>query len=87
MHAAIVVLTGWLGSGEGRRRAAGRTPTSPGIAATIHARCAGTSRCSSGSPADDVVDAIALQTGELFKTIELTADGGAPRFSPDGRYF
>ena len=36
--------------------------------------------------ADDVAEAIALQTGELFKTIELTADGGAPKFSPDGRY-
>jgi len=36
---------------------------------------------------DDVADAIALQTGELFKTTEITADGGAPRFSPDGRYF
>ena len=35
---------------------------------------------------DDVAEAIALQTGELFKTSELTADGGAPRFSPDGRY-
>jgi hypothetical protein len=40
-----------------------------------------------GGPSDDVADAIALQTGELFKTIELTADGGTPRFSPDGRYF
>ena len=39
-----------------------------------------------GAP-DDVADAIALQTGELFKTTEMTADGGAPRFSPDGRYF
>ena len=39
-----------------------------------------------GAP-DDVADAIALQTGELFKTTEITADGGAPRFSPDGRYF
>ena len=38
-------------------------------------------------PSDDVADAIALQTGELFKTIELTTDGGTPRFSPDGRYF
>ena len=35
---------------------------------------------------DDVADAIALQTGEVFKTRELTADGGAPRFSPDSRY-
>ena len=39
-----------------------------------------------GAP-DDVADAIALRTGELFKTTEITADGGAPRFSPDGRYF
>jgi hypothetical protein len=29
---------------------------------------------------------IALQTGELYTTIELTPDGTAPRFSPDGRY-
>ncbi len=28
---------------------------------------------------------IALQTGELYRTAELTADGGAPQFSPDGR--
>ena len=39
-----------------------------------------------GAPAEDVIEAIALQTGELFKTTELTTDGGAPRFSPDGRY-
>ena len=35
--------------------------------------------------ADTVLEPIALQTGELFQTRELTADGGAPRFSPDGR--
>ena len=29
---------------------------------------------------------IALTTGELFETRELTADGRAPRFSPDGRF-
>ena len=45
------------------------------------------SRDSRRRRADDVADAIALQTGELFKTTEITADGGAPRFSPDGRYF
>lgn len=28
---------------------------------------------------------VALQTGELQETTELTSDGGAPRFSPDGR--
>jgi hypothetical protein len=29
---------------------------------------------------------IALTTGELFETRELTADGRAPRFSPDGQF-
>src|SRR4029450_4529763 len=28
---------------------------------------------------------IALATGELYTTTELTTYGGAPRFSPDGR--
>ena len=37
-------------------------------------------------PSDDVADSIALQTGELYETTELTTDGGAPLFSPDGRY-
>jgi hypothetical protein len=38
------------------------------------------------SPASDSdLEAIALQTGELYRTTELTPDGAAPRFSPDGR--
>ena len=36
--------------------------------------------------ADRVLEPIALQTGELFKTVELTTDGLAPQFSPDGRF-
>ncbi len=36
-------------------------------------------------PAESDLEAIALQTGELYRTTELTADGAAPRFSPDGR--
>jgi Tol biopolymer transport system component len=32
------------------------------------------------------LDTIALQTGELYHTTELTADGSAPQFSPDGAY-
>jgi hypothetical protein len=32
------------------------------------------------------LDSIALQTGELFETRELTADGRAPRFGPDDTY-
>lgn len=37
--------------------------------------------------ADDAAfETIALQTGELFRTTELTTDGAAPRFSPDGAH-
>jgi hypothetical protein len=36
--------------------------------------------------ADRVLEPIALQTGELFRTTELTRDGGSPRFSPDGQH-
>ena len=32
------------------------------------------------------LEPIALQTGELYRTTELTADGSAPIFSPDGRH-
>ena len=38
------------------------------------------------SGGDALHDAIALQTGELYKAFELTADGRAPRFSADGRF-
>lgn len=33
------------------------------------------------------LETIALQTGELFHTTEITTDGAAPAFSPDGRHF
>jgi Tol biopolymer transport system component len=33
---------------------------------------------------DQFVEPIAMQTGELFQTEEITADGRAPRLSPDG---
>ncbi|CAN5848809.1 hypothetical protein BH24ACI5_BH24ACI5_12270 [soil metagenome] len=39
-----------------------------------------------GTPTDDDIETIALQTGELFHTIELTVDGASPQFSGDGRY-
>jgi hypothetical protein len=35
---------------------------------------------------DAFFEPIALTTGELFETRELTADGRAPRFSPDNKY-
>lgn len=40
----------------------------------------------SGPEGDVNLEAIALQTGELYRTRELTTDGRAPRFSPDGRF-
>lgn len=42
-------------------------------------------RVLNGPAAADVLEPIALQTGELFQTEEVTSDGLAPRFSPDGR--
>ena len=36
--------------------------------------------------AESTLEPIALQTGELYTTIELTRDGTAPRFSPDNRH-
>ena len=39
-----------------------------------------------GAAGDAFLDRIALQTGELFVSRELTADGRAPRFSPNGRF-
>lgn len=43
-------------------------------------------RLLSGPDGDDFFERIALQTGELYVTRELTPDGRAPRFSPDGRF-
>lgn len=40
-----------------------------------------------GPDAASVLEPIALQTGELFHTTELTRDGANPAFSPDSRYF
>jgi hypothetical protein len=40
-----------------------------------------------GAPGGEkFLEPIALTTGELFETRELTGDGRAPRFSPDGRF-
>jgi Tol biopolymer transport system component len=39
-----------------------------------------------GNPTPETIETIALQTGELFHTLELTTDGDAPKFSPDGRH-
>ena len=40
-----------------------------------------------GPDAAGVLEPIALQTGELYTTTELTKDGANPVFSPDSRYF
>jgi Tol biopolymer transport system component len=39
-----------------------------------------------GPSGDQYVEAISLQTGELFQTEELTTDGRSPRLSPDGQF-
>lgn len=39
-----------------------------------------------GPGGDAYVEPIARATGEIFRTVELTADGRAGRFSPDGRF-
>ncbi len=39
-----------------------------------------------GTDADAAFETIALQTGELFQSTELTVDGDQPKFSPDGQY-
>jgi len=36
---------------------------------------------------DAALESIALRTGELYKTIEVTSDGAVPQFSRDGRHF
>lgn len=83
---ALVIVTAWVGlsgsTGDARLQDAdlawdrGDYPTAlKGYLALINA-----------GASDEITEAIALQTGELFKTIELTADGGVPRFSPDGRH-
>jgi hypothetical protein len=38
-------------------------------------------------PPDAIAEAIAEQTGEVFRTVELTPDGGTPRFAPAGGHF
>src|SRR5262249_49971502 len=36
--------------------------------------------------ADKAIEPFALQTGELYRTTELTTDGEVPIFAPDGRH-
>jgi Tol biopolymer transport system component len=37
--------------------------------------------------ADTALESIALQTGELYRSTEVTTDGATPQFSPDGHQF
>src|SRR5688572_33274193 len=39
-----------------------------------------------GPGGDAYLEPVALPTGELYRTFELTSDGRAPRFSADGRF-
>src|SRR4029450_11281302 len=82
---AIVLVTAWVGFGEGSNDRL----TNADLAwdrGDYPRALTGYLAILDASPSEDVIEAIALQTGELFKTTELTTDGGAPRFSPDGRY-
>jgi hypothetical protein len=82
---ALVLLTAWVGFGEGSNDRL----TNAGVAwdrGDYPRALTEYLALLDGSPTQDVIEAIALQTGELFKTTELTPDGGAPRFSPDGRH-
>jgi len=36
--------------------------------------------------AHSLLEPIALQTGELYRTTELTVDGAPPQFAPSGQY-
>jgi hypothetical protein len=40
-----------------------------------------------GPDAESVLETIALQTGELFRSSELTTNGANPLFAPDSRHF
>ena len=62
-----------------------RPPTSPGSGATTRRHSPGICVCST-PPTPRLLEPIALRTGELYQTIELTRDGALPQFSPDGRY-
>ncbi len=84
--AGIVVLTAWVGFGAGNPHARLTDADVAWDRGDYPRALIEYLALLDGSPADDVFEAIALQTGELFKTTELTTDGGAPRFSPDGRY-
>jgi hypothetical protein len=83
---ALMVITGWLGlSGK----AADVRLQDSDVAwdrGDYPAALRGYLALLGAGASDDVAEAIALQTGELFKAKELTADGGAPKFSPDGQY-
>ena len=50
------------------------------------AALAGYLRLLDSPDAASVLEPIALRTGELYATTELTRDGALPQFSPDGRY-
>jgi hypothetical protein len=50
------------------------------------AALAGYLRLLDSADAASVLEPIALRTGELYQSRELTQDGAAPQFSPDGRH-
>ena len=84
---ALILVTVWVAFGEGRANGRLTDADEAWDRGDYPRALTAYLTLLDGTPADDEIEAIALQTGELFKTVELTADGGAPRFSPDGQFF
>ena len=90
---AALLAGGWIQL-TGRDRAA-ETPASPALQRAADAWDKGDyvsalttyQELLAGPEAAASLDAIALQTGELFRTTELTENGANPVFSPDSRSF
>ena len=89
---AVVVVLAWAGAAL-RIGAASPAPARSFDAATdawergeYIAALAGYIQVLSAVGGDAFLEPIALTTGELFQTRELTPDGRAPRFSPDNKF-
>ena len=62
------------------------SPISRGQRGDYRTALSGYLRLLDSPDAASVLEPIALRTGELYETTELTRDGAVPQFSPDGKY-
>ena len=84
LTAAAAVLSGAAVAGR-LNESPFQTAALDGIAATTSRRSTPISESSILHPARPTSTPSLSQTGELYRTTELTTDGAVPRFSPDGR--